>query len=302
MFRIPLGDDLHLEKIETRHAEPLFEVIERHRVELKPFAPWSVMLFTLGEVRERIAYLREWESKNAHLSCVLWHGSDLVGMVSVQEIDWENLSASIGLWIAPPAQRRGIASRAVRGIADYAFEALALEQLLLRCPVENLACRRLAARLGWRYEGLSRRGLLLGDSFYDCETYAVIAPDWRGLCERIDRFPVRPARPADEAWMAALADGPRRAAVPGLRLVVERFGFADAHWESSVAEITRLAVAPGREAELVVRRLLESAEAELRVRGAAIVTARPEGTLSPADLEGQSFSPLPGELWVKGLR
>jgi RimJ/RimL family protein N-acetyltransferase len=50
--------------------------------------------------------------------------------------------ASIGYWLVPAARGRGIATRAVRLLASWAFDELSIERLTLTCGPDNHASLR----------------------------------------------------------------------------------------------------------------------------------------------------------------
>jgi RimJ/RimL family protein N-acetyltransferase len=58
--------------------------------------------------------------------------------------------------IAPEARGRGLASRAVRLVGDWAFETLELPRLQLRIDPENATSIRVAQSCGYTFEGVLR--------------------------------------------------------------------------------------------------------------------------------------------------
>jgi RimJ/RimL family protein N-acetyltransferase len=81
----------------------------------------------------------------------------LLGSFSLMGIDRDRRVAEIGYWVAAGARRRGVATRAVRLLADWGFETLELEAIEILCHEDNLASRAVAARAGFTPTG-ERRG------------------------------------------------------------------------------------------------------------------------------------------------
>ena len=97
----------------------------------------------------------------------------LVGMIGLHGLDTPG-RASVGYWLAPGARGRGLATRAVRLIAAWAFEDPALERLQLMTLVGNDASGRVALRAGFRREGILRRYLAFRETLVDAVMYATV--------------------------------------------------------------------------------------------------------------------------------
>ena len=78
---------------------------------------------------------------------------EVLGSVGLVTIDHERGVAEIGYWTAPHARGRGVATRAVRLLTDFAFAELGLKRLELMPFVGNRASERVAARAGYVREG-----------------------------------------------------------------------------------------------------------------------------------------------------
>ena len=67
--------------------------------------------------------------------------------------------AGVGYWLVPAARGRGVATRAVRLLARWAFDSLGVVRLELTCGPDNVASQRVAERCGFTREGLMRAHL-----------------------------------------------------------------------------------------------------------------------------------------------
>jgi RimJ/RimL family protein N-acetyltransferase len=77
------------------------------------------------------------------------------GEVGLQAFTRDPARAELGVWVAAPHRGRGMAARAVRSVAEWAFEDLALDQLWARTHPANEAAGALFARLAWDRLGTS---------------------------------------------------------------------------------------------------------------------------------------------------
>ena len=81
-----------------------------------------------------------------------------LGRVGLDRIDREQRTANVGYWVRTGCTRQGIATAAVRLVAQFAFEDLDLQQLELRIGLENVASRRVAEKSGAILHGLLTGG------------------------------------------------------------------------------------------------------------------------------------------------
>ncbi|WP_433390308.1 GNAT family N-acetyltransferase [Micromonospora sp. KLBMP9576] len=81
---------------------------------------------------------------------------ELLGSCGLVSIDAGLRSGEIGYWTAPWARGAGVAVRATRAVARWAFDALELRRLIWQAEVGNHASRLVALRAGFRVEGRLR--------------------------------------------------------------------------------------------------------------------------------------------------
>jgi RimJ/RimL family protein N-acetyltransferase len=96
------------------------------------------------------------------------HSKIVLGRVGLDDIRNAE-TANVGYWVRTSQTGQGIATAAVRLVAQFGFENLGLRRLELLIAVDNHASRRVAEKAGARYEGIwlagaSERGDLAMDS------------------------------------------------------------------------------------------------------------------------------------------
>jgi RimJ/RimL family protein N-acetyltransferase len=67
-----------------------------------------------------------------------------------------DLTGELGYWVAPEARGRGLATRAARLLAGFAFERLGLAALHLTAAVANEPSNRVARAVGFQHVGVLR--------------------------------------------------------------------------------------------------------------------------------------------------
>ena len=112
---------------------------------------------------------------------VLEPGSDVCrGQVYVHHLDWDHARAEIGMWLAPEARGRGLASEALRLVAAWLLGACGLQRLQILTEPDNQPMHRAAAAAGFVREGLLRAYLRERGGRVDVEILSLLPGDLRG--------------------------------------------------------------------------------------------------------------------------
>jgi RimJ/RimL family protein N-acetyltransferase len=88
-----------------------------------------------------------------HLIAVDADDGRLLGSFSVMELDREPGYGEIGYWVAAGARGRGVATRAVRLLTDWARSELGLTRIEILPHKDNAPSRRVAEKAGYRDTG-----------------------------------------------------------------------------------------------------------------------------------------------------
>jgi len=96
-----------------------------------------------------------------------WHSGDaapfviadaatgtLLGSIGLHDLGLDDRPAHVGYWVAAEARGRGVATRALRLVARWALEDLALARVEVYVYVENERSQRVASRAGFTREGI----------------------------------------------------------------------------------------------------------------------------------------------------
>jgi RimJ/RimL family protein N-acetyltransferase len=83
-------------------------------------------------------------------------GGEFLGMAALVKLDMDGREAEAGYIVAPSARGRGIASRALTLLTDWALDELGLLRVELRITVENEPSIHVAEKCGYEREGVLR--------------------------------------------------------------------------------------------------------------------------------------------------
>jgi len=161
-------------------AEKIYNLIDNSRSYLKEWLPWLDTSTKVEDTKEFIQGSLRGYVENKSMTAVILYKEEIVGLVSFNSINWSNKTAYIGYWLGQEYQGRGIMTKAVRALTDYAFNQLKLNKVEIRAAVENKKSRYIPERLGFVKEGTIRQAEWLYDHFVDHIVYGMLKDEWEG--------------------------------------------------------------------------------------------------------------------------
>ncbi|MEU9735537.1 GNAT family protein [Streptomyces sp. NPDC048002] len=185
MYAISLGDDgAELRPLEPWHAEEFLAHLERGRDFINRYVPFaSKAQDTAGarEVLQRYADMRAADTGSLH---GLWLDGKLVGGVLFLNVDADALNCEVGCWLEPAGTGRGLVTRAMRVLLDFAFGPRGMHRVEWHAASANEASLNVARRLGMTREGVLRENWPHRGVRHDTEIWAILAPEWHAARAR----------------------------------------------------------------------------------------------------------------------
>ncbi|CAM5424443.1 GNAT family N-acetyltransferase [Streptomyces aurantiogriseus] len=180
MYAMSLGEDgAELGPLEPRHAEEFLAHVDRGREFIGRFNGLPDVVTDLESAR---AFLRTYAERAAADTGRLYGirlDGRLVGAVLFRRFDAEQDVAEAGCWLEPAATGRGLVTRAVRVIVDWAVRERGIHRVEWVVSSGNEPSIAVARRLGMTKEGVLRQSYLYRGRRHDEEIWSVLAPEWR---------------------------------------------------------------------------------------------------------------------------
>lgn len=179
MFKYPINETLHLSLLEMRDAEALFALVDRNRTYIGEWLKFPSLTLTADDSKAFIERTRLSYAKEDGYWLGIWEGSQLVGSIGYLYIDQDNRKTEIGYWLGQEFEGRGIITRAVQVLIDYAFSNLSLNKIEIGAASSNLRSRAIPERLGFKCEGEIRDYECINERFLVRFIYGLRADEWR---------------------------------------------------------------------------------------------------------------------------
>lgn len=178
--RTVLGDgEIAIRSLDSADAVPLYEAVRESLPALERWLPWAHDGYTRRETEDWIASCTaDWASGASFPFLIVdARAGTILGGAGVNRIDREHRFANVGYWVRTGRTGRGIATRAVRLVADFTFHDLGLTRLEIVADVDNAASRRVAEKAGARFECIARNRVVTRGHVRDAAVYSLIPAD-----------------------------------------------------------------------------------------------------------------------------
>ncbi|MFG1603891.1 GNAT family N-acetyltransferase [Actinoplanes sp. NPDC049265] len=179
MYAVDLGEGAQLRPLEPWQAEEFLTHIDRARDFVDPWIPWATRSTDLDSARATLQRWADQQARDEGRIFGIWLDGTLSGGVMLFNVELDAGQFEIGCWLEPAAAGRGLVTRAVGRLLDYAFDERGWHRGYWKCRTDNEASSAVARRLGLRLEGTLRDAYFYRDVHHDTEIWAVLATEWR---------------------------------------------------------------------------------------------------------------------------
>lgn len=163
-----------------RDAEETFAAVRESLTELKPWMSWAHDGYSLNDAKEFIRITRARWKEGTLFAFVITDAKSgsVLGGCSLSHIHPVYHLCNLGYWVRTSRRGEGIAVRATRLAARYAFEKVGLIRVEIVMAMGNTASRRVAEKAGAHYEGILHNRMVVGREVYDAHMYSLIPKDF----------------------------------------------------------------------------------------------------------------------------
>lgn len=130
---------------------------------------------------EARAWVAAWKTRWGNEEDASWAITDardeVLGQVGLRALSLSAGTTELSYWVLPEARGTGVAARAARALTRWTFDVLGLHRVVLQHSTANEASCRVAAKLGFQFEGTLRSAWLQLDGWHDVHMYACLHTD-----------------------------------------------------------------------------------------------------------------------------
>ncbi|MBC6450743.1 GNAT family N-acetyltransferase [Actinokineospora xionganensis] len=181
MLSLALTDDTELHVLEPWQASEFFEHIDSAREYLSVWLPW---VDRIVDAESAGAWLQNYADRQAAGEGRIFGirvGGKLLGGALFRTFDQRFGNCEVGVWLAPEAVGRGLVTRAVRLMIEWAVEERGMARVEWQAAAGNTRSLATAERIGFTREGVLRQMFPHRGARHDVEVWSILADEWRSL-------------------------------------------------------------------------------------------------------------------------
>jgi RimJ/RimL family protein N-acetyltransferase len=179
-----VNEDLLLRPFRLSDSTQLYKAVRESLNELKPWMSWATERYTETTAQEYITVARARWEEHTFYAFAITRADELLGACTLSSLHPVYHLCNLGYWIRTSCRGRGIAGRAAKLVARFAFERLGLIRVEIVIAVNNHASLRVAEKIGAHNEGILLNRMVVGKSIYDAHMFSLLPSDF-GLTARL---------------------------------------------------------------------------------------------------------------------
>ncbi len=178
MQHLPLlGKRIVLRPLQRRDAEALVKYANDKIIALYTRLPHP---YRLQDALDFIPKTRQKQRQNKgyELGIELKETKEIIGMMSIRDIDQQNKNAEVGYWIGRKYWGQGLGSEALQLMIQFCFNKLKLKRLYAKVLHPNIASASLLQKQGFVLEGRMRKDTFKYGKWYDHLIFGLLQEDY----------------------------------------------------------------------------------------------------------------------------
>jgi RimJ/RimL family protein N-acetyltransferase len=169
-----------LRPFEFGEEKSLLQAVQESIPELEPWMSWANENYTNETAVNFITLTRAYWSNASMYAFAITDAKTgaIVGGCSLSHIHPVYHFCNLGYWVRTSRQKEGIAGRAAKLAARFAFEKAKLIRAEVVIAVGNEPSKRVAEKIGAHYEGILLNRMVVGTKICDAYMFSLLPSDF----------------------------------------------------------------------------------------------------------------------------
>jgi RimJ/RimL family protein N-acetyltransferase len=169
-----------LRPFEFGEEKALYQAVHESLPELEPWMSWANENYSVDTARNFITLTRaHWSSGTMYAFAITdAQTGEFLGGCSLSHIHPIYYFCNLGYWVRTSRHGEGIAGRAAKLAARFAFEKVKLIRAEIVISGGNEPSKRTAEKIGAHYEGILLNRMVVGKEIYDAHMFSLLPSDF----------------------------------------------------------------------------------------------------------------------------
>ena len=177
---------INLRPFEFGEENALHQAVQESIPELKPWMSWANEKYTCETALNFITLTRAYWANESLYAFAITDAltGAIIGGCSLSHFHPVYYFCNLGYWVRTSRHREGIAGRAARLAARFAFEKARLIRAEIVIAVGNEWSKRVAEKIGAHYEGILLNRMVVGTQVSDAHMFSLLPSDFELVAQR----------------------------------------------------------------------------------------------------------------------
>ena len=177
VFQITVDHEITLQLEQEHHHSALFDLLEKNRDHV--YEHLGEFDKTLEDTRQACLRAQNYFATSGSIIVLAIYKGQLTGWLNLFNRTGGTISgAEIGYWLGKEFVGKGIITRAVKTLTDYAFAHMDVNRVFMGIATNNPRSYAIPERLGFTLEGTVRHNEQINGEWIDHRIYAMLKNDW----------------------------------------------------------------------------------------------------------------------------
>lgn len=169
-----------LRPYEFGEEKALYKAVQESLLELSPWMSWANENYSTETASTFITLTRSYWSSGSMYAFAITDSQtgEFLGSCSLSHIHTLYHFGNLGYWVRTSRRGQGIAGRAAKLIARFAFEKVKLIRAEIVIAVGNNASKRVAEKIGAHAEGILFNRIVINDLVCDAHMFSLLPSDF----------------------------------------------------------------------------------------------------------------------------
>jgi ribosomal-protein-serine acetyltransferase len=175
---LEIDENIVLRQLMLNDYEDMYNTINTQREYLGKWLPFVEFTKEPNDTKKAVESTIDLPEDKFEYVFTISYKTQFAGVIGFKGTDKQNRKTEIGYWLSENFQRKGIVTKCVKKLCDFAFDELNINRIQIKCAIGNERSKSIPKRLNFTFEGIERDGELLRKNiFTDIETYSKLLKD-----------------------------------------------------------------------------------------------------------------------------